>query len=292
MNINTLVSLDSLELLAKNIINPKVLGVMVKIGLIILISLIIIKIAVIFTEKIRKLIEKTSFTDDERLKLRTQTIMGIINSVIIVFVSLISTMLILGEIGVNIAPILAGAGVLGLAVSFGAQNLVKDVITGFFILLEDQYGIGDIIRVETHAGIVENMNLRTTILRDIEGNVHIIPNGEIKQVVVMTKLWSRAVIDIKVFYKQDLNKIFSIISEEAAKLAAQWPDRIIEDPEILGIDSIDPNGVTIRLIIKTKPAEQWAVSREFKRRIVERFNETGIDLPFFQSLGYVQPQEQ
>jgi small conductance mechanosensitive channel len=217
------------------------------------------------------------------MKLRSKTICGIVNSCIIVFVSIIAIMLILGELGINIAPILAGAGVLGLAVSFGAQNLVKDVITGFFILFEDQYGIGDVIQIDSHTGIVESMNLRTTILRDMSGNVHIIPNGEIKQVVVMTKLWSRAVVDIQVFYKQDINKILDLITQEANALYAEWNDKITEQPEILGINSIDPNGVTIRVLLKTKPAEQWSVEREIRRRVIERFNQLGIYLPYFQS---------
>jgi len=276
-------NLNNLNLLTRKLNASGMAEASVKIIIIIAISLIIVKIASFFVHKLRKIIENTSLVNDERMKLRSKTICGIINSCIIVFISIISIMLILGELGINIAPILAGAGVLGLAVSFGAQNLVKDVITGFFILFEDQYGMGDIIKIDSHAGIVESMNLRTTILRDMSGNVHIIPNGEIKQVVVMTKLWARAVIDIQVFYKQDINKILDIITHEANTLFTEWNDKIIEQPEILGINSIDPNGVTIRVLIKTKPAEQWSVEREIRRRVLERFNQLGIDLPYFQS---------
>ncbi|OGI17384.1 MAG: hypothetical protein A2287_06845 [Candidatus Melainabacteria bacterium RIFOXYA12_FULL_32_12] len=279
--------INSLQVLINKLATQDALEAALRVGLIIVVSLIIIKVAIVFAEKVRKIIESTSLINDDRLKLRTQTITRIINSFTVVFISLIAFMLILGELGLNLAPVIAGVGVLGLAVSFGAQNLVKDIITGFFILLEDQYGIGDIIKIDDHAGVVENMNLRTTVLRDLEGNVHIIPNGEVKKVIVMTKLWSRAVIDVKVFYKQDIQRVFSIISQEASNLANEWPDKIIEEPEILGVDSIDPNGLTIRLIIKTKTAQQWAVSREFKKRIIERFNQEGIDLPFFQSIGYV-----
>ncbi|EKE02720.1 MAG: hypothetical protein ACD_20C00342G0004 [uncultured bacterium] len=285
--LNKIFDINSTQAIFAKFASQDTLDAALRVALIIITSMVIIKLAIIFAEKIRTIVESTSLINDDRLKLRTQTISRIINSSIVVFVSIIAFMLILGELGVNLAPILAGVGVLGLAISFGAQNLVKDIITGFFILLEDQYGIGDIIKIDSHAGIVENMNLRTTILRDLEGNVHIIPNGEIKKVTVMTKLWSRALIDIKVFYKQDIQNIFSIIAQEARKLAAEWADKIIEEPEILGVDSIDPNGLTIRLIIKTKTAQQWAVSREFKKRIMERFNQEGIDLPFFQSVGYV-----
>lgn len=254
-----------------------------KILIIVLISLLILKISSKFVNKLRKVLEKTSLVNDERVKLRTKTICNIINSCIIVFISIITIILIMGELGINIAPILAGAGVLGLAVSFGAQNLVKDVITGFFILFEDQFGIGDVIQVDSHAGIVESMNLRTTILRDLSGNVHIIPNGEIKQVVVMTKHWARAVVDIQVFYKQDINKVLDIIRDITNIIYNERKDQILEAPEVLGINSIDSNGVTIRVIVKTKPAEQWSVEREIRRKVIEKFNEQGIDLPFFQS---------
>lgn len=287
-NFAELLNINAINSLIMKLSDVLTVKAFTKIALIIIFSIIFVRVIVFFTNKIRKLIVKSSLVNDERVALRAKTITGIINSLIIAFISTISVILILGELGINVAPIIAGAGVLGLAISFGAQNLVKDVITGFFILLEDQYGVGDIIKIDSHAGTVESMNLRTTILRDIEGNVHIIPNGEIKQVIVMTKHWSRALIDIQVFYKQDLQKIFSIINEEANKLFTDRSDIIIESPEILGIDSIDSNGVTIRIIMKTKPAEQWTVSREFRKRVIERFNEAGIDLPFFHSLGYAQ----
>ena len=219
--LNKILDINSIQAIFAKFASQDTLDAALRVALIILSSMVIIKLAIIFAEKIRTIVESTSLINDDRLKLRTQTISRIINSSIVVFVSIIAFMLILGELGVNLAPILAGVGVLGLAISFGAQNLVKDIITGFFILLEDQYGIGDIIKIDSHAGIVENMNLRTTILRDLEGNVHIIPNGEIKKVTVMTKLWSRALIDIKVFYKQDIQNIFSIIAQEARKLAAE-----------------------------------------------------------------------
>ena len=287
-NFAELLNINAINSLIMKLSDVLTVKAFTKIALIIIFSIIFVRVIVFFTNKIRKLIVKSSLVNDERVALRAKTITGIINSLIIAFISTISVILILGELGINVAPIIAGAGVLGLAISFGAQNIVKDVITGFFILLEDQYGVGDIIKIDSHAGTVESMNLRTTILRDIEGNVHIIPNGEIKQVIVMTKHWSRALIDIQVFYKQDLQKIFSIINEEANKLFTDRSDIIIESPEILGIDSIDSNGVTIRIIMKTKPAEQWTVSREFRKRVIERFNEAGIDLPFFHSLGYAQ----
>ena len=288
MNIINNLSFHSLYHFISRITPPLILETSTKIVSIIIISVFIIKVASFFTDKFRKFLEKSSINTEERVVLRAKTVSKIIKHFVSTFVSIISVILILGELGINIAPILAGAGVIGLAVSFGAQNLVKDIIAGFFILLEDQYGIGDIIKIETHTGMVESMNLRTTILRDLAGNVHIIPNGSIKDVTIMTKKWSRAIVDIKVSYRQDIQNILNVITEEAAKLAFEWPEKIVENPEILGIDSIDATGITIRVIIKTKPAEQWKVERELRKRVIERFNLLGIELPFFQSLGYVE----
>lgn len=276
-------SLDNLSLLTHKLNASAMAGASVKIIIIIAVAFLIVKIASFFVYRLRKALERTSLTNDARIKLRTKTICGIINSCVAIFASVVSVMLILAELGVNIAPLLAGAGVLGLAVSFGAQNLVKDIITGFFILFEDQYGVGDVIQIDSHVGTVETMNLRTTILRDLAGNVHIIPNGEIKQVIVMTKNWARAIVDIQVFYKQDINKILDLITQEVNTLFTDWSDKIIEAPEVLGINSIDPNGVTIRVLVKTNPAMQWSVEREIRRRVMERFNQLGIDLPYFQA---------
>lgn len=284
---NNLINFKMFDELLEKIISADSLESLIKILAILLAAVIIVKISLILTGRLRKFLEGTALAEDERIKLRTETISKIINNCIIIFVSIISLMLILGQVGINIAPILAGAGVLGLAISFGAQSLIKDIITGFFILLEDQYGIGDVIQVDKYAGTVEHMSLRTTTLRDLAGSVHIIPNGEIKQVTVMTKCWSRALVDIKVFYKQDIQNIFAIINEESNKLAFEWQDRILEQPNLLGIDSIDPNGITIRVLIKTKAGCQWQVERELRRRIIERFNNSGIELPFFQSSNYV-----
>jgi small conductance mechanosensitive channel len=278
-------NINSLNLINLKIEGAVMLATSFRIGLIIVLSLLFVKFCELFTRRFRKLLEKSPLYSEERLKLRTKTIVNIINSFIILGVSIFAFLLIIKELKIDIGPIIAGAGVLGLALSFSTQNLVKDIINGFFILLEDQYGIGDIIKVGESSGIVENMSLRTTILRDLSGNVHIIPNGEIKQVTVMTKGWSRAVIDIKTFYKQDIQKIFGIIAEEAAALRAELTDKILEEPEVLGINSIEPNGITIRVIIKTKPAMQWDVERALRKRIIERFNQLGIELPFFESIS-------
>ncbi len=251
-----------------------------RILVIVLAALIVVKFLMFFTEKLRKFLVKTSLVHDERAKLRSKTVTSLINNFIIIFITIICIMFILGELGINIAPILAGAGVLGLAISFGAQSLVKDFLTGLFILLEDQYGIGDVIKTDSHSGVVEHMSLRTTVLRDLEGNVHIIPNGEIKIVSVMTKHWARAVIDLKVTPNQDFDKIFTVIREELEKSKTALKDLILDPPELLGIDSVNTDGANIKILVKTKPSSQWEVSRALYKSLIDRFNKEDITLAY------------
>lgn len=267
----------------KNIITSGVLVTAAKIGAIVILSLIAIKLCKILTERLKKIIEKTEFPADERMSLRTRTLAKITDNFAFAFIGVTAIMLIIAELGINVAPILAGAGILGMAISFGAQSLVRDIITGFFILFEDQYGIGDIVKIGDHSGVVENMNVRATTLRDLLGNVHIISNGEIKTVTVMTKDWSKAVIDIKIlFCKQDIQAILDVILEEAEKLASEWHDIIIDRPEILGVDSLNLNTLVVKTVIRTKPAQQWHVEREFRKRIAIKFNELNINAPVCQ----------
>lgn len=266
--------LHNLNFFISKFLNSNFLEMGVKIFGIIVFSILIMKLSNFFTKRLRLILEANSLSNNERLLLRAKTISEILNNLTIVFIGIIAVILIIGELGINIAPIIAGAGVLGLAVSFGAQNVVKDVISGFFILLEDQYGIDDIIKTGGMSGKVENINLRTTILRDTTGNVHIIPNGEIKQVTVMTKSWAKAVIDIKVPRNTELNNVFNIINEETQKVCEELEDIILEPAEILGVESIELEEITIRTTIKTKPAKQWDVSRECKKRIINRLFES------------------
>jgi small conductance mechanosensitive channel len=172
--------------------------------------------------------------------------------------------------------------VLGLAVSFGAQSLVKDVISGTFMLLEGQFGIGDVISVGDASGAVEKITLRTTVLRDIRGAVHIIPNGEITRVTNLTKAWSRAVLDIGVGYPEDADRVMAVMKEEADGLQAdpQWGELLLDPPEVLGIETFGESAMVIRLLARTLPEKQWNVARELRRRIKKRFDAEGIELPF------------
>ena len=166
-----------------------------------------------------------------------------------------------------------------LAVGFGAQSLVKDVISGFFILSEDQFGVGDVVKIGDFSGVVERMTLRATILRNLEGQVHVVPNGNIQNVTVMTKDWARAVLDVTVSHKEDLSKVITALQKIGVQLAQDWPDRVTEQPTVLGIEKLDDSGVTIRCIVKTPPFKQADVLREWRRRLKDEFDRAGIDFP-------------
>lgn len=185
---------------------------------------------------------------------------------------------------INIAPILAGAGILGLAVSFGAQSLVRDLISGFFFLVENQFSVGDVIEATGKGGVVEKMTLRVVVLRDLDGSLHIIPNGEIKVVSNKTRGWSRAVVDISVPHTEDLDRALAIVQDEAAKFSGDpaWGVQLDGPVEVLGVESITDNSVVLRTLIKTQPGSQWSVAREFRRRLKNRFSRETIDSPYQQ----------
>lgn len=189
---------------------------------------------------------------------------------------------ILDQIGVQIGPILASAGIIGVAVGFGAQNLVRDVISGFFITLEGQIRVGDVAVINGTGGLVEKINFRTTILRDLNGTVHVFPNGSITTLGNLTKEWSAYVFEIGVAYKENTDHVISIIKEAANKLQEdqEYQNLIIEPIEIFGVDKLGDSSVVIKGRIKTKPIRQWMVGREFLRRIKLAFDENNIEIPF------------
>jgi len=253
-------------------------------------KIIVIIIGMWVTIKIAKFVGNRikSFAQDddparqsEREK-RAETLVGIMNTAVKIVVVAFGGLMILRELGIDIAPLLAGAGIIGLAIGFGSQALVKDVVTGFFILMENQFRVGDVIKTAGHAGIVERITLRTTVLRDLEGTVHIIPNGEVSSVSNLTYGWSRAVLDIGVAYKENVDRVMEVMLEVARAMAAEpaWAKIITEEPTILGVDSFDDSSVTIKIMIKTEPLSQWSVAREYRRRIKNRFDAERIEIPF------------
>jgi len=218
----------------------------------------------------------------ERQVARAATIRSVVESsarlVLITFLILF----VLAQIGVNVTTLLTGVGILGLAISFGAQSLVKDVITGFFILAEDQFGVGDVVTIAGLSGAVESLNLRITTLRALDGQVHVIPNGQIDKVTVASKDWSRSVVDVEVAYRTDLDHALSVIGDEAIKMtqALGWSWRITGPPEVTGVEALGASGIVVRVLFKTLPKEQWGVSREFRRRIKLRLDAEGIEIPY------------
>ncbi len=215
---------------------------------------------------------------------RAETMAGVFQSIITVIVIAVVATMILAEVGVNIAPIIASAGIIGIALGFGAQSLVKDFLSGIFIFMEDQYGVGDVVDLGEAVGSVEAVTLRVTRLRDVNGTVWFVPNGEILRVGNQSKNWSRAVIDVSVGYGEDLVRVQQVLREVAHDL---WEDEdfkgvVIEEPEVTGVEQLAADAVTVRVMIKTAPLEQWAVARALRQRIKARFDHEGIEIPFAQ----------
>lgn len=212
---------------------------------------------------------------------RTRTLISLLRSVGVVLIVVLFIFMTLGALGVQLGPLLAGAGVLGLAVSFGAQSLVKDVISGLFMLFENQFGVGDVIRIEGVSGAVEQMTLRVVVLRDVHGAVHIVPNGQITKVTNLTRSWSRAVLDVAVAHKEDPDHVMAVLLEVGEELYADpaWKPLLVEPVQVPGIENLTDAAVTIRVMAKTLPLKQWDVARELRRRIKLRFDRDGIDIP-------------
>jgi len=215
-------------------------------------------------------------------KKRAQTLGNILRHALLIAISFIAILMILGELGIQVGPLLATAGIGALAIGFGAQSLVKDVINGFFIILENHYRIGDVIEVTGVSGLVESVSLRKTVLRDLEGRVHIIPNGEIKIVSNLSKEWSRSVLDIGISYREDVDRVMDILSQTGKELAAEEPYKsaILEPLQILGVERFGESELIIRMMVKTVPLKQWEIGRELRKRIKNRFDENGIEIPF------------
>jgi small conductance mechanosensitive channel len=201
-----------------------------------------------------------------------------------------AALMCLGEVGIDLGPLIAGAGVLGVAIGFGSQSLVRDFLSGAFILVEDQFGVGDIVDVGEASGTVEAVSLRTTRLRAIDGTVWHVPNGEIRRVGNMSQHWSRALLDIEVAYDTVVAHARSVIKRVADAVWAE-DDGVLEEPELWGVEQLGANGVMLRLVVKTTPSQQWRVSRQLRERIKAAFDEEGIEIPFPQQTVWHKPAE-
>lgn len=229
----------------------------------------------------------------ERRRQRVGTVGSLLKSITSVVVFGVAFVTILGELDINLAPIVASAGVIGIAVGFGAQNLVRDFLTGMFMLLEDQYGVGDVIDAGPASGVVEAVGLRTTRLRDVEGVVWYVRNGEISRVGNKSQNWSRAVLDVPVAFSADVDRVRTVLKNAADDLwkDPDWEGVVLEEPEVWGIESMNAESVTIRLVAKTAPLKQWDVARALRERIKNAFHAAGIELPVQQQEVTVRDED-
>jgi small conductance mechanosensitive channel len=251
-----------------------------------ILAFILLKMTNILLRRLKPLMLKRmeSGTDLEisEMEKRLDTLLGILRSVIKLVVWLMIAMLFLRKLGIDVAPIIAGAGIVGLAVGFGAQELVRDFITGFFMLLENQVREGDVAIVNGTGGLVEHVGMRTIVLRDLAGVVHVFQNGKVNTLSNMTKKWSAMVFDIGVAYKEDPDKVVAVIQQVADELQAdpEFKNKILEPIEIFGVDKFGDSAVIIKARFKTKPIEQWGVGRAFNRRLKKAFDDQNIEIPF------------
>ena len=217
----------------------------------------------------------------ERREQRATTMGSLLKSITTGVVMAVVLFMVIAQLGYNIAPLLASAGILGVALGFGAQSLVKDFLSGIFMILEDQYGVGDSIDVGTATGTVEAVGLRVTRLRDVNGTVWYVRNGEILAVGNMSQNWARTVLDIPVAFSEDLSRVRELLREVAQAVYEdpQYGDDILEEPEVWGVERWEPDGVVVRVVLKTAPLQQWSVAREMRERIKDRFDAEGIEIP-------------
>jgi small conductance mechanosensitive channel len=213
---------------------------------------------------------------------RVATLMGLVHTLASVAIWAVVVIISLGQLGLDVTPILAGAGIAGLAVGFGAQNLVRDVISGFFVVLENQVRVGDVVVVNGTGGLVEAITFRTIVLRDLAAVVHVFPHGTVNTLANMTKGWSAYVLDVGVAYKEDTDRVVAVMQRVAEELRQdpQHGAMMLEPIEIFGVDSFGESEVTIKARLKTLPLQQWTIGREYRRRLKKAFDLEGIEIPF------------
>jgi moderate conductance mechanosensitive channel len=259
---------DALEFLQKDA--PKILAIVV-------IAIILNRLLKLITKRLDRFSRKQGLPSGVRAQ-QLRTVASVNYSVGTFIITFVALMMILGAVGINIGPLLASAGIAGLAVGFGAQTLVKDVINGFFILLENQYDIGDAVRVAGVQGTVEAVTMRRTVLRDADGSVHNIPNSEIKIVTNLTRDWTQATLHIAVDYSESSDRVMGLLRDIAAEVKndPRFSDDIVSEPDVPGIERVVGNEVDYLMIVKTRPGKQYAVQRELRRRIKDCFEKNGI----------------
>jgi small-conductance mechanosensitive channel len=253
--------------------------------IVIAVLLVVIIVVVIVARRIRRLVEVKISEDKQNIKKRTFTFTSVVSNLIIMVSVVVALLIIADQVGISVTPLLAGAGVASIVIGFGAQSLIKDLINGIFILLEQWYQVNDIITIGDTTGTVERLNLRTTVIRDLEGTLHFIPNGEINKLSNRTHTWSRALIEIGVHYKENIDKVVKVLEEVFDELISdkKYKKSILEKPEILGeggVSELGSSAVIFTIICKVKPGQQWTIARQLRKRIKERFDREGIEIPY------------
>jgi moderate conductance mechanosensitive channel len=277
---------------------PRLIGLGGRILVILVLAWIAFRVLGVLLRRIERSVGESPTGTITMHEQRVKTLVSLVRSVGIVVILVITLFMVLNAIGLDIGPLLAGAGVIGLAISFGAQSLVKDIISGLFILFENQFGVGDVIRVKDLSGRVEKMTLRIVVMRDVHGVVHIVPNGEITSVSNLTRAFSRAVMEIGVAYRENVDRVMEVMRDVGREMweDTEWRPLLTEEIAVPGIESFGDSAVNIRVMATTVPLKQWDVARELRRRIKNRFDAEGIEIPFPHRTLYwgegQQPREQ
>jgi small-conductance mechanosensitive channel len=239
-------------------------------------------VGVIIEKTIRRLIVADKFSSKEAEKKREDTLIRIFFTSSSILIWLMAALMVLQEFGIAIGPLLAAAGIAGLAFGFGGQYLIRDLISGLFIIMENQYRIGDVVCFGETCGLVEDISLRMTTLRDLSGTVHHVPHGEITQVSNLTKSFSRVNLDLGVAYDSDIEHVMKVVNKVGQDLAddKDWKDQIIKAPQFVGVDDFADSAIIIKILGDTKPIKQWDVARELRKRLKIAFDKEGIEIPF------------
>ncbi len=257
--------------------------------LIVIVLFIALRFAKVFIEKIIKRAIKSKNLSRSSEEKREKTLIRIFGTAFNAFVFIVAGMLLLSEIGLDIGPLLAAAGVAGVAIGFGAQYLVRDLLTGFFIIMENQYRVGDVACLGDTCGFVEDITPRITVLRDLDGTVHHIPNGEITKASNLTKTYSNVNINLRVSYAEDLERVITVVNSVGDKLAREqkWKDKIREAPNFLRVDDFAESALIIKILGKTEPLKQWEVAGEYRKRLKIAFDKEKIEIPLPQHVVHM-----
>lgn len=240
----------------------------------------------------RSLVESAGPVASVRRRQRSEAMGSVLKSIASFVIAVVSILMILSELGLDVAPALASAGIAGVALGFGAQNLVKDFLAGIFMIFEDQFGVGDVINMGEATGTVEAIGLRVTRLRDVNGVVWYARNGEVVRVGNESQGWARVVLDVGISPREDITAVRGLLKQTAddLRIDPEWADFVVEEPEVWGVESVSPDAVVIRVVVKTKPSERPNVARELRARIKASFDANGVEMPFPQNSVWMRPE--